>query len=81
MMTNFENQQIKGMTIGNLKSIIVSTMIICSTIIGIYSKLVAKIDNIAQSTEANNKMVELRLSYLEQKINALEIQINQIKQP
>lgn len=78
-MTAFENQQIKGMTIGTFKSILVSTVVICSTIIGIYYSLVTKIDKIAQSTEANNKLTELRLSYLEQKINALEIQINQIK--
>jgi hypothetical protein len=78
-MTAIENQQIKGITIGTLKSILISTVVICSTIIGIYYSLVAKIDKIAQSTEANTKMVELRLSYLEQKINALEIQINQIK--
>jgi hypothetical protein len=78
-MTAFENQQIKGMTIGTFKSVLVSTVVICSTIIGIYYSLVAKIDKIAQSTESNNKLTELRLSYLEQKINALEIQINQIK--
>ncbi len=78
-MTAFENQQIKGMTIGTFKSIIISTVVICSTIIGIYYSLVTKIDKIAQSTESNNKLTELRLSYLEQKINALEIQINQIK--
>ena len=80
-MTQLENKQIKGMTIGNLKSIVVSTIIICSTIIGIYYRLVVKIENIAQTTEANTKLVELRLQYLEQKINALEIQINQIKKP
>jgi hypothetical protein len=74
-----ENQQIKGITIGTLKSILISTVVICSTIIGIYYSLVAKIDKIAQSTESSNKLTELRLSYLEQKINALEIQINQIK--
>ena len=74
-----ENQQIKGITIGTLKSILISTVVICSTIIGIYYSLVAKIDKISQSTESSNKMTELRLSYLEQKINALEIQINQIK--
>jgi hypothetical protein len=78
-MTAFENQQIKGMTIGTFKSVLVSTVVICSTIIGIYYSLVTKIDKIAQSTESNNKLTELRLSYLEQKINALEIQINQIK--
>jgi cell division protein FtsX len=78
-MTAIENQQIKGMTIGTFKSVLVSTVVICSTIIGIYYSLVAKIDKIAQSTESNNKLTELRLSYLEQKINALEIQINQIK--
>jgi hypothetical protein len=78
-MTAFENQQIKGMTIGTFKSVLVSTVVICSTIIGIYYSLVTKIDKIAHSTESNNKLTELRLSYLEQKINALEIQINQIK--
>lgn len=78
-MTAIENQQIKGITIGTLKSILISTVVICSTIIGIYYSLVTKIDKIAQSTEANNELIELRLSYLEQKINALEIQINQIK--
>jgi hypothetical protein len=78
-MSAIENQQIKGITIGTLKSILISTVVICSTIIGIYYSLVTKIDKIAQSTEANNKLIELRLSYLEQKINALEIQINQIK--
>jgi len=78
-MTAIENQQIKGMTIGTFKSVLVSTVVICSTIIGIYYSLVAKIDKIAQTTEANSKLTELRLSYLEQKINALEIQINQIK--
>jgi len=74
-----ENQQIKGITFGTLKSLFISTIVICSTIIGIYYSLVTKIDKIAQSTESNNKLTELRLSYLEQKINALEIQINQIK--
>lgn len=78
-MTAIENQQIKGITIGTLKSILISTVVICSTIIGIYYSLVAKIDKISQSTESSNKLTELRLSYLEQKINALEIQINQIK--
>jgi cell division protein FtsX len=78
-MTAIENQQIKGMTIGTFKSVLVSTVVICSTIIGIYYSLVTKIDKIAQTTEANSKLTELRLSYLEQKINALEIQINQIK--
>jgi hypothetical protein len=78
-MNAIENQQIKGITIGTLKSILISTVVICSTIIGIYYSLVTKIDKIAQSTEANNELIELRLSYLEQKINALEIQINQIK--
>jgi hypothetical protein len=78
-MTAIENQQIKGMTVGTFKSVLVSTVVICSTIIGIYYSLVAKIDKIAQTTEANSKLTELRLSYLEQKINALEIQINQIK--
>lgn len=76
-----ENQQIKGMTIGTLKSLFISTIVICSTIIGIYYSLVGKIEKIAQTTETNNKLIELRLSYLEQKMNALEIQINKIKQP
>ena len=80
-MTAIENQQIKGMTVGTFKSVLVSTVVICSTIIGIYYSLVAKIDKIAQTTEANSKLTELRLSYLEQKINALEIQINQIIKP
>jgi uncharacterized membrane protein YqhA len=78
-MTAIENQQIKGLTIGTFKTILVSTVVICSTIIGIYYSLVTKIDKISQSTESSNKLTELRLSYLEQKINALEIQINQIK--
>ena len=76
-----ENQQIKGVTIGTFKTIIVSTAVICSTVIGIYYGLVTKIEKIAQTTETNNKLIELRLSYLEQKINALEIQINKIKHP
>jgi hypothetical protein len=76
-----ENQQIKGVTIGTVKTIIVSTAVICSTVIGIYYGLVTKIEKIAQTTETNNKLIELRLSYLEQKMNALEIQINKIKQP
>jgi hypothetical protein len=76
-----EIQQIKGMTFGNVKSLVVSTVIICSFIFGMYYGLVGKIEKIAQATEANNKLIELRLAYLEQKINALEIQINQIKRP
>jgi hypothetical protein len=76
-----ENQQIKGVTIGTFKTIIVSTAVICSTVIGIYYGLVTKIEKIAQTTETNNKLIELRLNYLEQKMNALEIQINKIKQP
>jgi hypothetical protein len=74
-----ENQQIKGMTFGNVKSLVISTAVICSFIFGIYYGLVGKIEKIAHVTEANNKLIELRLAYLEQKINALEIQINQIK--
>lgn len=80
-MTAIENQQIKGVTIGTVKTIIVSTAVICSTVLGIYYGLVTKIEKIAQTTETNNKLIELRLSYLEQKMNALEIQINKIKQP
>lgn len=76
-----ENVQIKGVTIGTFKTIIVSTAVICSTVIGIYYGLVTKIEKIAQTTETNNKLIELRLSYLEQKMNALEIQINKIKHP
>ena len=76
-----ENQQIKGVTIGTFKTIIVSTAVICSTVIGIYYGLVTKIEKIAQTTETNNKLIELRLNYLEQKMNALEIQINKIKTP
>jgi len=76
-----ENVQIKGVTIGTVKTIIVSTAVICSTVLGIYYGLVTKIEKIAQTTETNNKLIELRLSYLEQKMNALEIQINKIKQP
>ena len=80
-MTTFENQQIKGVTIGTFKTIIVSTAVICSTILGIYYGLVTKIEKIGQASETKNKLIELRLSYLEEKMNALEIQINQIKQP
>lgn len=80
-MTTFENQQIKGMTIGTFKTVLLSTIVICSTVMGIYYGLVTKIEKIAQTTETNNKLIELRLSYLEQKINALEIQINKIKHP
>lgn len=76
-----ENQPIKGVTIGTVKTIIVSTAVICSTVLAIYYGLVTKIEKIAQTTETNNKLIELRLSYLEQKMNALEIQINKIKQP
>ena len=76
-----ENVQIKGVTLGTVKTIIVSTAVICSTVLGIYYGLVTKIEKIAQTTETNNKLIELRLSYLEQKMNALEIQINKIKQP
>jgi hypothetical protein len=80
-MTTFENQQIKGITISTVKTLIVSTAFTCSFIFAIYYGLVNKIEKIGQATEANNKLIELRLSYLEQKINALEIQINQIKKP
>jgi len=80
-MTTFENQQIKGITIGTVKSLVISTAFTCSFIFAIYYGLVGKIEKIGQATEANNKLIELRLSYLEQKINALEIQINQIKKP
>lgn len=79
-MTAIENQTIKGITIGNVKSMIVSTAIICSVVIGTYYKLISKVENIAQLSEANNRMIDLRLNFLEQKISALEIQINQIKQ-
>jgi len=78
-MTAIENQAIKGITIGNVKSMVVSTAIICSVVIGTYYKLISKVDSIAQTSEANNRMIDLRLNFLEQKISALEIQINQIK--
>jgi hypothetical protein len=78
-MTAIENQTIKGITIGNVKSLVISTAVICSVVIGTYYKLISKVEGIAQSTEANNKLIDVRLNYLEQKINALEIQINQIK--
>lgn len=80
-MKNLEDQQIKGVTIGTVKSLFISTVFTCSFIFGMYYGLVGKIEKIGQATEANNKLIELRLSYLEQKINALEIQINQIKKP
>jgi hypothetical protein len=78
-MTAIENQAIKGITIGNVKSMVVSTAIICSVVIGTYYKLISKVDSIAHTSEANNRMIDLRLNFLEQKISALEIQINQIK--
>ena len=80
-MTTFENQQIKGVTVGTFRTIIVSTAVTCSSILAIYYGLVTKIEKIGQASETNNKLIELRLAYLEEKMNALEIQINQIKQP
>jgi hypothetical protein len=78
-MTQFENQTLKGITIGNVKSLVVSTGVICSVVFATYYKLVNKVDSIAQTSEANNRMIELRLNFLEQKISAFEIQLNQIK--
>jgi hypothetical protein len=76
-----ENQQIKGVTIGTVKSLIISTVVTCSFIFGIYYGLVGKIDKIAQLNETNNRLIDLRLTYLEQKITALEFEINKIKIP
>lgn len=80
-MTAIENQQIKGVTFNTVKTIVVSTIVTCSFIFGMYYGLVGKIEKIGQTTEANNRLIDLRLSYLEQKISALELQINKIKTP
>lgn len=80
-MTAIENQQIKGVTFNTVKTIVFSTIVTCSFIFGMYYGLVGKIEKIGQTTEANNRLIDLRLAYLEQKINALEVQINQIKTP
>jgi hypothetical protein len=80
-MTTIENQQIKGVTFNTVKTIVLSTVVTCSFIFGMYYGLVGKIEKIGQTTEANNRLIDLRLSYLEQKISALELQINKIKTP
>jgi hypothetical protein len=80
-MTAIENQQIKGVTFNTVKTIVVSTVVTCSFIFGMYYGLVNKIEKIAQLNETNNRLIDLRLTYLEQKISQLELQINKIKTP
>lgn len=80
-MTALENKEIKGVTFNTVKTIVVSTVFTCSFIFGVYYGLVGKIDKIAQLNETNNRLIDLRLTYLEQKMSALELQINKIKTP
>ena len=77
-MAAIETKELRGVSLKTLYAIIVTTIIICTSIYGSYISIITKINEIVLTNQSNDKLYDLRLKALEQKITAIEIQLRDL---
>lgn len=77
-MAAIETKELRGVSLKTMYTLVVTTMIICISIYSSYSSIIAKINEIVLTNQSNDKLYDLRLKALEQKITAIEIQLKDL---
>lgn len=77
-MSAIETKELKGVSLKTLYAIIFTTIIICTSIYGSYASIITKINEIVLVNQSNDKLYDLRLKVLEQKISAIDIQLRDL---
>lgn len=77
-MAAIETKELRGVSLKTLYALIVTTAIICTSIYGSYASIITKINEIVLTNQSNDKLYDLRLKALEQKITAIEIQLREL---
>ncbi|HRB24313.1 MAG TPA: hypothetical protein PLZ18_11110 [Ferruginibacter sp.] len=86
-MTPAEEREIKGISLKSLFWLLGSTITIVATVMGIYSGIGRQFDNLSNKVErmgsefgSNNRISEMRIKQLEVRLDALELQIDNLQQ-
>lgn len=78
-MNNIENQEIKGLSWRTFTSILISTIITVSSVIGVYYSLKGEIKDIQLQRSADDRYNELRLQTMQTTLQSLQVQIENIR--
>lgn len=78
-MAAIETKELRGVSLKTLYALMTTTAIICISIYSSYSSIVTKINEIVLTNQSNERLYDLRLKVLEQKITAIEIQLRDLK--
>jgi len=78
-MATIEQRELKGITIRNLLVTIVSTASIVASVITTYWQLKTDVHEIKITQEAQNRVSDIRLKYLETQLALLQQQMEGIK--
>jgi len=79
-MSAIETKELRGISAKTVVWLVMTTATIVATIIGTYNKLSIQISEIVITNQANIKVYDLRIEALERRLDALDLQINQLKQ-
>lgn len=77
-MAGIETKELRGVSLKTLYALICTTIIICISIYSSYASIITKINEIVLTNQSNDKLYDLRLKALEQKITAIEIQLRDL---
>lgn len=77
-MTTIESKELRGVSMKTIYAVIATTIIICTSIYGSYASIMTKINEIVLTNQSNDKLYDLRLKILEQKITAIDIQLRDL---
>jgi peptidoglycan hydrolase CwlO-like protein len=79
MMNNLEDQQIKGLSYRTFISILVSTIITVSSVVGVYYSLRGDIKDINLQKSADDRYRDLQMQTLQTTINSLQVQVENVR--
>ena len=77
-MAAIETKELRGVSLKTMYALITTTAIICISIYSSYASIIGKINEIVLTNQSNDKLYDLRLKALEQKITAIEIQLRDL---
>lgn len=76
-----EEKQLKGIILKTIYAIIIGTASIVFTVFGTYSSLSGQITKMQFQKDSDARYNDLRMKTLEQKVDALQIMIENMKKP
>jgi hypothetical protein len=78
-MNPIESQEIRGLSVKALLTIIISTISIVASILATYNSIKSEIQNLSFRSEGDNKVINLRLSVTEKRLDNHDARIESLE--